>query len=356
MNTKRILFLDYLRVLSFVTVIIGHKYGVFLRDHRYDETLHVTLRHACQILYSICAAGALGVVLFFMISGYIISYVLKNESVLEFYIKRFFRIYPLYMFAVLCETVYLFYSKGEFLGFDILLARLFLVGDFFQTPPALAGVEWTLRIEVLFYIVMGLLKAIGITRNGNYLTVTSLVIGLALWKSSPFPAFTSFHYGYLSAFTPFLFIGVIIYLLDTHKVNLLLAIFSIVTLFYIHLDFVSQYIIKLSTFSYGIYGMIIFPLACYFKDYFTYNHKIFILSEITYPVYLFHNWAWDLIKSLLEKMPVTFLCNGITIVTVLLVVCYFMNKHIEKNANRLGRKLAKRITSRSLITPPKQVL
>lgn len=356
LNNKRILFLDYLRTLAFITVIIGHKYGVKLSELRTDETLHITLRQACELIYSLCVSGALGVIIFFMISGFIITYVIKTESVTEFFIKRIFRIYPLYIFALLCEAGYLFYFKNEATSLRTLFLQGLLIGDFFNVPTSLKNVEWTLRIEILFYLIMGMLKTLKITKNGNILIAALLIITTLLWKSTPFPDSASDHTGYVSAFAPFLFIGVVFYLIDSKAVNPTLSLLSILFMFYVHLDCVSNYILKLNNLSYGIYGLIIFTLSYFFKQKFPYNKKIITLSEITYPVYLFHNWAWDPIKEMVTRINLPLIPTDVQIIITLLTFCYVLNICIEKRANQFGRDIANNIIKRKRGLPPTRAI
>jgi len=102
---------------------------------------------------------AVCVIVFFLTSGYIITHVLQNETTSEFMVKRIFRIYPLYIFAVIVETLLARIVDGVALpGIGTLIPRLLLMGDFFGTPLALTGVEWTLRVEVCFYFYMALLR------------------------------------------------------------------------------------------------------------------------------------------------------------------------------------------------------
>ncbi|UTJ49373.1 acyltransferase [Atlantibacter subterranea] len=356
MNNKRILFLDYLRVLAFITVIIGHKYGVMLSQLRYDETLHITLRQASEIIYSLCVSGALGVIVFFMISGFIITHVLRNEGATEFFIKRIFRIYPLYIFALLCETGYLFYYKNEAPDFKTLILQSLLIGDFLNIPTSLKNVEWTLRVEMLFYLFMGILKILNLTRYGNLLAIILLLVTTLLWKSNPFPGSPSDHIGYVSAFSPFLFIGVIFYLIYSKMVNKTLGLLSIVFMFYVHLDCVSQYILKLNNLSYGIYGVAIFTLSYLLKQKFPYNKQIIVLSEITYPIYLFHNWAWDPIKEIVIRVKVPLIPSDLQIIIILLAFCYFVNNLIEKRANQFGRHVAHKLTRKKGLLPPSNAI
>lgn len=52
---------------------------------------------------------------------------------------------------------------------SILIPQILLMGDFFQTPHTLAGVEWTLRIEVMFYAFMALLKTVGLFNKQQWM-------------------------------------------------------------------------------------------------------------------------------------------------------------------------------------------
>ena len=142
--TGRIVFLDYMRVFAFVSVLIGHKLTPQLQAFIADGSQHATLRLFAELLYPLCMGGAAGVVVFFLTSGYIITHVLQIESPLEFMLKRFFRIYPLYMVAVILEWVMWHHLNGaSFPPLTTLIPQLLLIGDFFQTPHTLAGVEWT---------------------------------------------------------------------------------------------------------------------------------------------------------------------------------------------------------------------
>ncbi|HFP0892189.1 TPA: acyltransferase family protein, partial [Escherichia coli] len=145
--------------------------------------------------------GAMGVVIFFLVSGYIITHVLQKEATFEFYLKRIFRIYPLYIFAVLAEMLIQYYNGGNIPPLSIIIPRLLLIGDFFNTPLSLAGVEWTLRIEMLFYVFMGLVKKVGLINKGNVLTVLLLFISLFISTINPFPVAKDFHNAYFTLYT-----------------------------------------------------------------------------------------------------------------------------------------------------------
>ena len=110
---SRIVFLDYMRIFAFASVLIGHKFYKSLMAALSDPNIHTTLfKTLGEWLAPLCLGGAAGAVVFFLTSGYIITHVLRSEKPGEFLIKRFFRIYPLYVTAIIIETAVNYYIGG----------------------------------------------------------------------------------------------------------------------------------------------------------------------------------------------------------------------------------------------------
>lgn len=102
------------------------------------------------------SAGPLGMVLFFTLSGFLICHFLLNHSsVMDFLIRRFFRIVPLawlYMLIVLLITQ---------ASTDSYLAHLLFYANW--PPMQLAGATtnmWSLNVEVQFYLSVTVLVAL----------------------------------------------------------------------------------------------------------------------------------------------------------------------------------------------------
>ncbi|MHA2903166.1 acyltransferase family protein [Ralstonia mannitolilytica] len=209
--SRRFFFLDYLRVCAFVTVLIGHKFYSKIEAFSKDETVHATSRLFASCVEAIVKGGGTGVVVFFLVSGYIITHVLQKEDTVEFVIKRLFRIYPLFVAAVLIEYA-LDLHHGVPRGKWNLLMQLSLMGDFTTTPGVLNSVDWTLRIEVLFYLFMAVLSALKIVRgDGRVLACVFLTATVALGQFGPFPREKVWSVGYLNIYGPFLFLGAMLY-------------------------------------------------------------------------------------------------------------------------------------------------
>lgn len=114
--------------------------------------------------------GRIGVVAFFMISGFVIPFSINSGSpapVGTFLIRRFFRIYPAYWFSVPLGALTAFWIWDGAFGVKDFLVNLTLLQDFFGIPGA-EGVYWTLRVEWMFYLLCAallLMKSLGDARR-----------------------------------------------------------------------------------------------------------------------------------------------------------------------------------------------
>ena len=135
---KRIPSLDGLRAISVLAVMLGH----------------LTRSHTTPELFQ--AYSHVGVRIFFVISGYLITTILLKEhartgtiNLREFYIRRAYRILPaagVYMLFAL--TVY----WHDFRWYDIGAMLLYLV-DFDGPAPWIVGHLWSLSVEEQFYFL-----------------------------------------------------------------------------------------------------------------------------------------------------------------------------------------------------------
>jgi len=116
--------------------------------------------------------GAVGMTLFFMLSGFILAftYDLKNISTREYIIRRFSRIYPVYFLAAAITIPFLGFtslpswnngaSNQVLLATFAIGANLLLVQAWF--PPLFAvwndGASWSISVESFFYALFPTLR------------------------------------------------------------------------------------------------------------------------------------------------------------------------------------------------------
>lgn len=300
--SKRIEFLDYLRIFAFLSVVVGHQFYIYLES---------ATQRSVGWLHSIVAAllpffwgGGAGVVVFFLVSGYVITYVMEYETLGAFAIKRVFRLFPLYWAALLAETLFL--DAEPEANWTVLLPRMLLAGDVFSTPYALKNVEWTLRVEVLFYAIM---VGIGWLRlralRAAHLPWLFLAITIVLYLSPPIPDFVPWSRGLTTLFLPFLFIGANCYLwekrLAPRAATLLVSVSILVGYTWMRSRINPQPIVH----PFVAYGVGLFIVAWIAQRHFPTSRVITLFSGLTYGVYLFHHWAWDWLGRALHVVPGT---------------------------------------------------
>jgi peptidoglycan/LPS O-acetylase OafA/YrhL len=126
--------------------------------------------------------GKVSVAIFFAITGFLfISKIIENSGKInwiEFYESRIFRIYPLYIFVIFIVTLIIFSSN---LKLEVSLGEITkgyiewltfhqpggIVNNFLDTKLVIAGVDWTLQYEWLFYFFLPVIT-MAIVRLGRF--------------------------------------------------------------------------------------------------------------------------------------------------------------------------------------------
>lgn len=141
--------LEGIRGLAAVSVALAHVFDV---KNFLDPTYHP------PIYFSSLQAGHSAVLLFFVLSGYVIGLTIKTDFSIEqahnYILRRAIRIFPIYFIAI-CLGV-LAEPKEKL---TIILGNLFFLQNFdryfsfFLPPIAGDGAVWSLNYEILYYLV-----------------------------------------------------------------------------------------------------------------------------------------------------------------------------------------------------------
>lgn len=344
-SDKRVIFLDYLRIYAFSSVLIGHKfYGdidSYVSKLSYDNIQYYIFSFLMPLFY----AGGSGVIVFFLISGYIITKILNHERPFEFAIKRLFRIYPLYIVCLI--LFYILSDTEKFPGFYVFLIQCSLLGDFFLVPHVLGNVEWTLRVEIIFYFVMFCLRLFGFyDKHKNFFLLVLVSSSCLLQFFAPIPGPAFWNAGYFSAYWNFLIIGVMFYIYETgylalkHKIILDFFFFSMFII--VILRFQEAWLYNF----YYVFAFIIFLLGWHLNKYLFYSKWIKFFSDLTFPIYLLHNWLFDHLLMVQIKVffwigifhhviYIKFMC-----LIELLIISYFCLKLVERPMIQYGKIVA----------------
>jgi peptidoglycan/LPS O-acetylase OafA/YrhL len=79
-----------MRIFAFASVLIGHKFYPAIERFVADQNNSEMARLALSLTMPLFYGGVVGVIVFFLVSGYIITHVLQHERPLEFLVKRRF--------------------------------------------------------------------------------------------------------------------------------------------------------------------------------------------------------------------------------------------------------------------------
>lgn len=155
---KRNVMLDVLRFLAVFLVLGAHMGGL----------KGVPTADYPPILYYWQHAGWIGVDLFFVLSGFLVSGLLFKEyarfgqiNVGRFYVRRGLKIYPAFYFFMGISLLYLT-SGGQELGWRRIWGEVFFLQNYIGS---VWGHTWTLAVEEHFYIMIPLLLLVLAKRN-----------------------------------------------------------------------------------------------------------------------------------------------------------------------------------------------
>ncbi|MET9297057.1 acyltransferase [Streptomyces sp. NPDC003077] len=136
-------------------------------------------------LFPYSMIGGHGVTFFFVLSGFLLTWVFKPaERPGAFYWRRVGRIWPVHLLMLL-PAFFLFYVRPHVpVDWPGLLSSVFLVQGWFPgVTPNLPGnpVTWTLGVEVLFYALFPLLARVALRLRTKTLVVWTAAGLLGMW-------------------------------------------------------------------------------------------------------------------------------------------------------------------------------
>ncbi len=187
MTTKKIFFphLDGWRFIAFFSVFLFHSFGSDVPAYETSQVYRTTSW--------IFQNGNLGVNFFFVLSGFLITFLLINEKELNkridvgsFYVRRVLRIWPLYYACVIFGFLFFPYIK-TFLGeistenatpwkYLLFIGNFDIVSQLRLPDFSGIGVLWSVCIEEQFYLLWPLLLAVTPMKFTKYVFVV-LILG-----------------------------------------------------------------------------------------------------------------------------------------------------------------------------------
>lgn len=164
---KRIYFnnLDILRFMAAYMVVLLHAFYGWKTHFKGIKALNGFAADSQALIERVFANFSIGVDVFFLISGFLLTYLLLAErekngkvDVLRFYIRRAFRIWPLYFFMLLLGPLLTYFFKEQEPGY---LYHFFFAGNFDLIKNGTKSIAtdhlWSICIEEHYYLICPLL-------------------------------------------------------------------------------------------------------------------------------------------------------------------------------------------------------
>lgn len=188
-KSRRIEFLDVLRGVAAFLVLCQHCVESVSAGFMQWTLKYVNL-------------GEMGIVLFFIVSGFIIPVSIeKYNSLSRFWLGRVLRLWPTYLASLLIAVLLTHQHLPTSRTFRdalavhpvrVILGNLTMVAEYIRIPMAI-GAYWTLALELVFYLLCSALFLFGALRRTwtwlwasmGLLLVSQLAMALGVHKSLP---------------------------------------------------------------------------------------------------------------------------------------------------------------------------
>lgn len=348
MTRQRYAHLDGLRAVAALAVMVEHLFGDLLRQAPFATgPMSALARSVVENL----SLGRFGVVLFFLISGFVVPFSIQGERPLRhFAISRLFRLYPALWLAlaVLTLTARL---AGDAPPAATVLANMTMAPPLFG-QPWLSPIYWTLFVELAFYLLAALLFAAGRLRRIGAL----LGLGLGLIAATVLPVQLRLHglaelpVQYLGLHLSFLFLGLLLRLWLVERrpgarlSALVLALAQLAT------------VVGVSSFSLArgdhfimeglkpVLGAYLAAFALFLAALRLERPRSVLLARIgliSYAMYLFHG---PVNAAVYRALPLTGqfgdLATMLTCIGLTLALSWLVYRVVERPMIRLGRRVA----------------
>lgn len=352
--------IDALRAIAALLVVIQHFFGDIVRE---VQNIQTPLIELIQYSLNTIDLGRFGVILFFLISGFVVPFSIRGTRPLRrFAISRIFRLYPALWLAVIALSVFFTY-QGSAPSVATILANMTMFPSFigFQW---LSGIYWTLTIELIFYVLCAAL----FWKNALYAPKIVTLFALLLIGSTTLPILMRMHAGinlpvqYIGLHVSFLYCGLLLRLamIDqkagawTGAIIVTIVQFSVLfTIGDFSLERGDSFFLigKLPIIVAYILAFIVFICAVYSGK--PQSSLLSFGGSISYSIYLFHGIAALLTYQFL---PLTGnwadLLTGLVSLSLTILISHSVYKYLEIPMITLGRKFSSRNESRATMPIP----
>lgn len=344
---RRIVFLDWFRAVAAPIVMYSHVVGVFLASKHNTPWISTQLNvFVANPLHLAMDFGNVGVVVFFLVSGFIVTHTGMTEPLGAFAVKRLLRIYPALIAAVLLSVVIrgiggTVLETGQSTTTSVwsVLSNLTLLNYLLNPQIILLAVGWTLIIEVLFYLLLAgglpMLK-----RWPGWTILGELVLVLVIVLTARTFGENFFLFAVAVSYLPALLLGQCIWALWTGRVPSWAGLLLCGGCWGLYVLADVRQLGRLNT-SYNLtlaLAAILFAVLLLAEPKLRPNRVVTILADRSYSLYLLHGvLAFPIMALLYPYVPSVLAVLAGAVVTAGGVELSF--RYVERPAQRLARHL-----------------
>ncbi|MFM7106079.1 MAG: acyltransferase family protein [Flavobacteriales bacterium] len=337
----RLYALDYLRGLSAAGIMVFH----FVSFTYGAPDAHATLGRW----------GLYGVSVFYVISGLTLAHVYKDsllptrKSLLLFYSRRAFRIFPLFIAVTLMSV---FIVKKHFSIYDIFMNITGLFGPFDHANNIALG-SWSIGNELCFYLLFPWMIYIARKRTSYFISLIALVliayVAFAFWAKAEFASISDFWYWYIHPLNQaFLFmagVAIAFYYSASTRIEYAFILLAIGCALFAFWPGSGDRITLVTGFSRLVLSSSVILMAmCFYtlpKASGLLHAVLHFLGETSFSVYMLHNIVWVILSALIQYSG--FILEGtpkiLAAVTLTIATSYVAYQFFEKPCIKLGHRI-----------------
>lgn len=348
---QHIAFIDALRALAPILVLWAHLGGWYLSARGLSSPIQVFWTENINVpLHLWQDGGYLGVLIFFLVSGFIITHVSLREGQIEYAIKRAFRVLPLFWIAIglvgaltaLASSVGLppvLGPRGDTL--DYLGTMSFI--NYLTREPVVLTIGWTLVVEILFYIATFAFIPWSRTKP---LTASYALLAVAIAAYLAFVTIPQMQpFVRMFGYTPYLLVGRAFYLGWSKQASPVAAtLFGLLAFAGFLLIFATTQTVLLQPGNEALVSQLIaialFSALCFARI--PHIAPLSFVATISYSLYVLHVPVGSfLLDWLILKQHLTYEMALPIVVVMLLILSWISYQLLEKPTQRLGRQIIK---------------
>ncbi len=346
--------MEGLRALAALMIITFHT--VLLPNIQIPEYLNVIKQYLGQ-----------GVPLFYALSGFVLAYgyldrLNSRRQIVQFYIRRYFRIAPLFYFMIFIWIIVSKLKFGNSPSFhEIIMNVSLLFGLVPGTHESIVWAGWSIGVEILFYLLFPIIAAFVRTLHSGGLALTIMIlVSSAFYTTAQDMDIGSYAYMNIITQLPTFLSGVMAFLIwrqtgffQSIKWGASLFVFTIVAILtvvyvpYAHKVLSIASGVRLDLYIWGILFMMLILSICLWPNPLVANRITNRMGRISFSLYLWHPLIIVLLVGVYGQIGQVLglglwniiVCLGLTI-SVVILISYFSYHTIEMPGVKFGKRLA----------------